>query len=109
MPIAERDAHKLAEEIRKIARSAASEMDLQIKVEKLLDPYIPKIPGIELSRYGQAATKYRGIKDAFHGDLVIEYERPGKLSTDRGLAECKEQLTRYLTQEARKHGALTAC
>lgn len=94
----------LAEAILHVADDAESEMDLQIKVEKLLDPFLPKIPGTTLDRYGHA-TKLGGIKDALHGNLIIEYERPGKLSKRAGLEECLGQLRDYLTQEAQRHGS----
>jgi SAM-dependent methyltransferase len=95
--------NQLAEAIRHVADSAESEMDLQVKVEKLLDPFLPKIPGATLDRYGHA-TKLGGIKDALHGNLIIEYERPGKLAKRAGLDECLGQLRDYLTQEAQGHG-----
>src|SRR5712692_9659756 len=64
-------SEKLAHTIRRVADDAESEMDLQVKVEKLLDPFLPKIPGATLDRYGHA-TKLGGIKDALHGNLIIE-------------------------------------
>lgn len=94
---------QLADAIRRVADNAESEMDLQVKVEKLLDPFLPKIPGATLDRYGHA-TKLGGIKDALHGNLVIEYERPGKLAKRAGLDECLGQLRDYLTQEAQHQG-----
>src|SRR5712692_1619813 len=97
-------SEQLAEAIRHTADDAESEMDLQVKVEKLLDPFLPKIPGATLDRYGHA-TKLGGIKDALHGNLIIEYERPGKLAKRAGLDECLRQLREYLTQEAQRHGS----
>jgi len=94
----------LAESIRRIADTAESEMDLQIKVEKVLGPYLPKIPGATADHYGHA-TKLGGIKDALHGNLIIEYERPGKLAKRAGLEECVGQLKQYLTEEAQKSGS----
>lgn len=93
----------LADAILRIASRAASEMHLQVEVEKALDPFLPKVPGVTLDSYGHA-TKLGGIKDALHGNLIIEYERPGKLATRAGLDECLGQLRDYLTQEAQKHG-----
>ncbi len=96
------DPAALAEAIRAAADLAESELDLQIKVEKLLDPFLPKIPGAP-EHYGHA-TKLGGIEDALHGNVIIEYERPGKLSKPAGLDECLQQLRDYLTQEAHRHG-----
>lgn len=103
MPIEPESTKRLAEAIRHVADSADTEMDLQVKVEKLLDPFLPKVPGATLDRYGHA-TKLGGIKDALHGNLIIEYERPGKLAKRAGLEECLGQLREYLTQEAQHHG-----
>ncbi len=81
---------------------AESELDLQVKVEKLLGPFLPKIPGAP-EHYGHA-TKLGGIEDALHGNVIIEYERPGKLAKAAGLDECLRQLRDYLTQESHRHG-----
>jgi len=56
-------AAQLVEGIRRVAEHASSEMDLQVGVEKLLDPFLPKVPGVTLDHYGHA-TKLGGIKDA---------------------------------------------
>lgn len=96
-------AAQLAEAIRRVAEHASSEMDLQVGVEKVLDPFLPKVPGVTLDHYGHA-TKLGGIKDALHGNLIIEYERPGKLAKRAGLEEAVGQLHRYLLEEAARHG-----
>jgi hypothetical protein len=95
---------QLAEAVRRVAETAESEMDLQVKVSKLLDPYLSGISGASLEKYGHHATQFRGIQDALHGNLIIEYERPGKLAKRAGLEECLRQLREYLTQEAQAHG-----
>lgn len=107
MPSELESSQQLAEAIRRVADAAESEMDLQVKVEKLLGPFLPTIPGATLDRYGHA-TKLGGIKDALHGNLIIEYERPGKLARQAGLGECLRQLQEYLTQEAQRHGSQAA-
>ena len=103
MPEHLRTGAELADAIRRVAEHAGSEMGLQVEVEKLLDPFLPKVPGVTLDRYGHA-TKLGGIKDALHGNLIIEYERPGKLSKRAGLEENVGQLQRYLLEEAAHHG-----
>lgn len=92
----------LAEAIRHVAEHAGtSEMELQVEVEKLLDPFLAQLP--VRSRFGHS-TKLGGIKDALHGNVIIEYEHPGKLSKQAGLDENIEQLQRYLVEEATHHG-----
>jgi ribosomal protein S15P/S13E/SAM-dependent methyltransferase len=95
---------QLAEAIRRVAGGAESEMDLQVKVANLLHPYLQDVPGASPEKYGHHATRFRGIQDALHGNLIIEYERPGKLAKRAGLDECLRQLREYLTQEAQAHG-----
>jgi hypothetical protein len=97
-------AQQLAEAIRRVAESAESEMDLQVKVANLLHPYLQDVPGANPEKYGHHATRFRGIQDALHGNLIIEYERPDKLAKRAGLEECLGQLREYLTQEAQQHG-----
>jgi len=96
-------AADLAEAVCRVAETPTSELDLQIGIEKLLDPFLQKVPGVTLDHYGDA-TKLGGIKDALHGNLIIEYERPGKLSKRAGLEENLTQLRQYLTEEAQRHG-----
>lgn len=95
-------AAELADAIRRVAaHSSATEMDLVVGVEELIRPFLGA--GVSLSRYGQA-TKLGGIKDALHGNLIIEYERPGKLSKRAGLEENVGQLQKYLLEESARHG-----
>ena len=39
--------------------------------------------------------------DALYGHILIEYEPPGKLSTSSGIAQAKEQVIKYIKDEAR--------
>ncbi len=103
MPQEPDSSERLAEAIRRVAETAESEMDLQVNVEKFLDPFLPKVHGVTLDHYGHS-MRLGGIKDALHGNLIVEYERPGKLSKRAGLEECIGQLRDYLTQEAQRHG-----
>jgi Eco57I restriction-modification methylase len=96
---------ELARAVGHVADSAESEMDLQVKVSKLLGPYLQDLPGGGPEKYGHHAARFRGIQDALHGSLIIEYERPGKLAKRAGLDECLGQLREYLTQEAQQHGS----
>ncbi|MGH9670593.1 MAG: N-6 DNA methylase, partial [Terriglobales bacterium] len=93
----------LAAAIQRIAdRPGSSELELQIEIEKLLDPFLQQLPSMP-HRFGHA-TKLGGIKDALHGNLIIEYERAGKLAKRAGLEEAIGQLKQYLLEEAEHHG-----
>jgi len=89
---------EISDAIRKVAtHPGATEMDLMVGVEALIRPILGE--GVSLSRYNES-TRLGGIKDALHGKLIIEYERPGKLKTKRGYNEAVGQLKRYLRAEA---------
>lgn len=106
MPEPLQSSSELADAIRRVALQAHTEEDLRIGIEKLLDPFIERIRGVRRSpsQY-EHATSLGGIADALHGNVIIEYERPGKLAKRAGLAEATEQLQRYLIQVAtEQHG-----
>ena len=93
-----RSPAEIADAIRHVAtHPSATEMDLMVGVEELIRPLLGA--GVSRSRYGHS-TKLGGIKDALHGQLIIEYERPGKLKTKAGFREAVSQLKRYLREEA---------
>lgn len=92
---------QLAEAILQVARQAHTEEDLRIGVEKLLDSFLTRF-GLRGSRYertGRLGTRV----DAQHGNLFIEYERPGKLAKTAGLKENTEQLQEQLRDAASRH------
>lgn len=95
-------AENLSRDILKIARSAKSEEELRIGVEKLLEPAL-KILGIDFSpQYDRTIIK--GKPDAVYGHVTIEYEKPGKLGTTAGLNETTSQLAQYLSEVATQYG-----
>jgi hypothetical protein len=89
---------KLADAIRGVAASAHSEEDIRIGVEKLLDPFLQKY-GIKRSHY-ETATRV----DAQHGNLFIEYKRPGRLAKKAEQQKATDQISDYLLQEATQYG-----
>jgi hypothetical protein len=89
---------ELAAAIRQAASQAHSEEDLRIGVEKLLEHFLEKY-GIKRSKY-ETATRV----DAQHGNLFIEYERPGKLARPAERQKSIAQITGYLLREATKYG-----
>jgi hypothetical protein len=93
-------AATLAQAIRRVAETASSEEDLRIGVEKLLEPALAQLGVVTQPRYEKHIRRTvltaPGRADALYGQAVIEYEPPGKLSTQRGLASTRKQLERYL-------------
>ena len=93
-------AADLAQAIRRVADTATNEEELRIGVEKLLEPALSKL-GIQTQpRYEKHIRRTimtaPGRADALYGQAVIEYEPPGKLSTQRGLSSTRKQLENYL-------------
>jgi len=94
------EAANLAWAITRVAETAANEEELRIGVEKLLEPTLQRL-GISVQpRYERHIRRTiltaPGRADALYGQAIIEYEPPGKLSTEKGLSSTQEQLERYL-------------
>lgn len=93
-------AADLARDIRGIAERARSEEDLRIGVEKLLEPALRQLGIAAQPRYERRIHRTiltaPGRADALYGQAIIEYELPGKLSTQKGLSSTRKQLERYL-------------
>jgi len=95
-------AERLAKEIRKVAERARTEEDLRIGVEGSLRPILQELGIQHEPEYEKTILK--GSADAVYGNVIIEYERPGKLSTQAGLKACRNQVMRYLVEEALRYG-----
>ena len=83
-----------------MAQRAATEEELRIGVEKLLEPALRQLDVVTQPRYERRIRRTiltaPGRADALYGQAVIEYEPPGKLSTARGLSSTRKQLEGYL-------------
>lgn len=102
------EAKALAGAIRSVAELARNEEDLRIGVEKLLEPALERLGIVAQPRYeahiGRTVLTAPGRADALYGQAVIEYEPPGTLSTNRGIASTRRQLERYLLGQASAAG-----
>ena len=98
------DAEAIAEDIRRAARDPVSEATLRIRVEGILARYLATI-GVTYSSVHERRTITTGSRtDALFGTVIIEYKRPGRLSTDAQWKEAAEQLQGYLVEEATRTG-----
>lgn len=100
-------ADSLVSFTQKLMRTAKTEEDLRIGFEKILDPLM-KSAGVESKPHYEslsqkAKTIYRGRPDAIHGQVIIEYEKPGVFSSQRMVTHAYEQLTEYLLAEIKGH------
>ncbi len=89
-----------------MAQKSDTEEDLRIGVEKALAPVLRDLGITTHPRYERATNTafYGGSTDSVYGHLIIEYERPGKLSTKSGQAGTVQQLIKYLNAEASRYG-----
>jgi len=102
-------ADSLAGEAKKIMRSAQTEEDLRVRFERALGLLIESA-GIRFEeRYerlsAEGTTIFKGKRpDAVHGQVVVEYERPGAFESARAVRHACEQLRTYITAEAKGAG-----
>ncbi|OQX53737.1 MAG: hypothetical protein B5M53_06605 [Candidatus Cloacimonas sp. 4484_209] len=93
------DTHKLSEKIKQHASESANEEELKIRVETLLNPLREKW-GIQWASY-EHRHEISGVrKDALYGTVIIEYKAPGKLESKREFERAKEQVKKYIVNEA---------
>ena len=79
---------------------ARSEEDVRVWVSRCIEDEILKPLGIkEVGRYEYTLVSGARV-DALYGHVVIEYKAPGKLSTQSDIQRAKEQVIKYITQEA---------
>ena len=100
--ISEKEAEKLAEEIKKCADKSANEEELKIEIATLLHPVL-KSWGVEpkYERYsGGSRCIASGRKDALYGTVILEYKALGKLAKKREFEKAKEQVKNYIKKES---------
>ena len=94
-----RVADKLVAAATQIMRHADTEEDLRVGFEKALEPLKADL-GIR-SRVQYEKTIYQsGRSDAIHGQVIIEYERPGSFDSPGAVNHAFEQLVEYIGGEA---------
>jgi len=99
-----RAADRLCCGVRALLRTARTEEDLRVGVEKILGGLLKDI-GVETEpRYerasGEGKSVYRGRPDAIHGQVIIEYEAPGALAAERAVEHAHAQLVGYMAAAA---------
>ncbi|MCG2660891.1 MAG: hypothetical protein L6437_11675 [Kiritimatiellae bacterium] len=96
-------AKQLAEQIRTIGKTAKSEEDVRLNVEATLKHYLAQLGINTTASYEQPVTLLQGSgsTDAVYGFGIIEYKRPGVISTQAGRKAIIEQLSSYLAGKAR--------
>ncbi len=93
-------ADRLVLETDKILREAKTEEDLRIGFEKLLEPIKAELNLKSTPKYEKSV--YSGRSDAVHGQVIIEYEPPRSLHSEKNIEHAYEQLINYLTDEIKE-------
>ncbi len=97
-------ADRLVGSVSELVGDAETEEDLRVGFEKLLDPLLISIGVKSRPKYerltSEARTVYQGRPDAVHGQVIIEYKRPGAFASDRVVRGASDQLADYMTAEA---------
>ena len=88
-------ADHLVVDTQKILRTAATEEDLRIGFEKLLEPILKELGIKPLPQYEKSIYN-AGRTDALHGQVVIEYENPFSFKSPKMVYHAYEQLVRYI-------------
>jgi len=85
---------------RNSVRKARTEEDVRVWVSRCIEEGILEPLGIkEVGKYEYTLVSGARV-DALYGHVIIEYKAPGKLSSERDIQRAKEQVIRYITQEA---------
>jgi SAM-dependent methyltransferase len=79
---------------------ARTEEDVRVRVSRCIEEGILEPLGIrEVGRYEYTLVSGARV-DALYGHVIIEYKAPGKLSAVSDIQKAKEQVIKYITQEA---------
>lgn len=100
MLLEEFNVNQFVEDIKKHASEAKNEEELKIRVEILLSP-IRKKYDIQWASYEHRHHISGKRKDALYGTVIIEYKTPGRLDSKSEFEKAKEQVKRYIVEEAK--------
>jgi len=91
--------------IRSAVNRALTEDDVKVRVSACIEEKILKPLGIsQVGHYN--VTLVSGVRpDALYGHVIIEYKAPGKLSNQSEIQKAKEQVIKYIKDEARNQSA----
>lgn len=92
-------ADKMVGSVAELIRTAKTEEDLRIGFEKILSPLLQHLEIKSEPKYEKSILG--GRSDALHGQVIIEYEKPGAFKFQERINHAYEQLIGYIQGEAR--------
>ncbi|MEM4888807.1 MAG: N-6 DNA methylase, partial [Thermosphaera sp.] len=101
VPVPQIDIDNLVNCIKQSVRTARNEEEVRLRVStKCIEEKILKPLGI--TQYGHYEyTLVSGARvDALYGHVIVEYKAPGKLSSASDVAKAKDQVIKYIMEEA---------
>jgi len=89
--------------IRSSVIRAVTEEDVRVWVSKCIEEKILKPLGIQQTAGRYEYTLVSGARaDALYGHVIVEYKAPGKLSSASDIQRAREQVIKYIMEEAGK-------
>jgi len=86
--------------LRSAAKMASNEEELRIKSSQCIENLILKPLDIkQVGKYEYMLVSGARV-DALYGHVVVEFKAPGRLSKESDIQRAKEQVIKYITQEA---------
>ncbi len=94
-------ADRLVALSRELIKTTKSEEDLRIGFEKVLAPILAQI-GVKSDPQYEKTVYLGGRLDALHGQVIIEYKKPGAFRSESSIHDTFAQLTNYIPAVAKK-------
>jgi hypothetical protein len=97
------NASQLAKELKERAQTSSNEEELRIGFAVVLDPILKSWnikPAYERHASGVRCIVSGVRKDALYGTVILEFKAPGKLKVKREFEGAKEQVKKYIKNEA---------
>ena len=93
------DIDKIVSELKQAVLCSGNESEFRIKTSNILENEVITKLSISSGRHEYTSIS-GGRLDALYGHLIIEYKAPGKISSSSEITHAKEQLIRYIKDEA---------
>jgi N-6 DNA Methylase len=90
------DLSSVTAKLAKAVAESSTEEDLRVRMEHILHEALPDLQSAKYEKSVKTST-FKGRADAVHHGLVIEYEKPGSMSSEKHREHAVKQVCDYLT------------